>query len=190
MTNKECSKCEAMLGEWHLAFEKMEKLATMFMEDAMMKAEKRVKEEEKDHDKGKDQEEEEKEEDQEEKQEEEVHKSDDEFKEVEWVKVEKDEEEVHTSDDKFKEVEWVEEKEKEEEEEDDEESTISEWLSKKTNKECSKCEAMLGAWHLSFEKMEKLATMFMEDAMMEARKRMQMKLPEEGVDETVGRRRR
>ncbi|KAL4331011.1 hypothetical protein S245_045893 [Arachis hypogaea] len=80
-------------------------------------------------------------------------------------KEEEEEEEVHTSDDEFK--------EEEEEEEDDAESTISEWLSKKKNKECSKCEAMLGEWHLVFEKMEKLATMIMEDAMTETKKRQQ-----------------
>ncbi|XP_020975388.1 cilia- and flagella-associated protein 251 isoform X4 [Arachis ipaensis] len=106
----------------------------------------------------------------------EVHTNDNEFKVVVWV------EEVHTSDNEFKEVVWVEEvhlsndefkEEEKEEEEEDDESTISEWLSKKTNKECSKCEAMLGEWHLAFEKMEKLATMFMEDAMMEAKKRQQ-----------------
>ncbi|XLS53060.1 hypothetical protein HN51_013737 [Arachis hypogaea] len=114
--------------------------------------------EEKDHDNGKDHEEE--------KEEEEVHPSNDEFKE------EEKEEEVHTSDNEFKVVVWVEEVHPSNEEEDDE-STISEWLSKKTNKECSKCEAMLGEWHLAFEKMEKLATMFMEDAMMEAKKRQQ-----------------
>ncbi|QHN82658.1 uncharacterized protein DS421_20g697750 [Arachis hypogaea] len=65
---------------------------------------KREEEEEKDHDNGKDQEEEEKKE--------EVHKSEDEFKEVEWV--EEEEEEVHTSDDEFKEVECVKEEEEEE----------------------------------------------------------------------------
>ncbi|XLU96229.1 involucrin isoform X1 [Arachis ipaensis] len=118
----------------------------------------------------------------EEEKEEEVHTSDNEFKEVVWVeevhlsndefKEEEKEEEVHTSDNEFKVVVWVEEVHPSNEEEDDE-STISEWLSKKTNKECSKCEAMLGEWHLAFEKMEKLATMFMEDAMMEAKKRQQ-----------------
>ncbi|QHO59540.1 hypothetical protein DS421_3g99930 [Arachis hypogaea] len=158
-------------------------------------------EEEKDHDNGKDQEEE-KEEEEEEK-EEEVHTINDIFKEVKWVEEEEEEEQpekeekVHSSDDEFKEVGWEEEDEEEEEEEevkeekvqssddefkevgweeeeeDDDESTISEWLSNKTNKECSKCEAMLGEWHLAFEKMEKLATMFMEDAMMEAKKRQQ-----------------